>query len=264
MSGASIRHRWAIPPPVRQPTAVGNNLPYWNGEVDCCINAFTLANGAWLSVDVSHLARWFLNLRIADGGWNCEWANGSVQSSLHSTLNVLKGLLLYEMATGGSDELLAARRTGEEYLLQRHLMYWLSTGAVVGLWIQRLAYPFRLCYSVLNAADYFRTAALHSGPSSGRRDGQYTFCPPARRHMGPTTSPPRASVVRGGCPAGATIEVAYVPEHPRSGVVGRSSYLLRTSRNAVTCRPVAASGRRQPSISEGYVQPAADSLHLRQ
>ncbi len=29
------------------------NLPYWGGEVDCCINAFTVANGAWLGADVS-------------------------------------------------------------------------------------------------------------------------------------------------------------------------------------------------------------------
>lgn len=32
-----------------------NGLPYWTGEVDCCINAFTLANGAWLGADVDGL-----------------------------------------------------------------------------------------------------------------------------------------------------------------------------------------------------------------
>ena len=26
--------------------------PYWDGEVDCCINASTVANGVWLGVDV--------------------------------------------------------------------------------------------------------------------------------------------------------------------------------------------------------------------
>src|SRR6185312_2126217 len=30
-----------------------DDLPYWGGEVDCCINAFTLANGGWLEADVS-------------------------------------------------------------------------------------------------------------------------------------------------------------------------------------------------------------------
>ena len=29
-----------------------DDLPYWGGEVDCCINAFTLANGTWLGADV--------------------------------------------------------------------------------------------------------------------------------------------------------------------------------------------------------------------
>jgi hypothetical protein len=32
------------------------NLPYWTGEVDCCINAWTLANGAWLGADVAGIA----------------------------------------------------------------------------------------------------------------------------------------------------------------------------------------------------------------
>nr|WP_237050757.1 hypothetical protein [Luteitalea pratensis] len=39
-------------------------LPYWGGEVDCCINAYTLANGAWLGVDVSGIGRWFLEHRL--------------------------------------------------------------------------------------------------------------------------------------------------------------------------------------------------------
>ena len=50
-----------------------NNEPYWVGEVDCCINAFTLSNGVWLGADVAHLADWFVEHRQPDGGWNCEW-----------------------------------------------------------------------------------------------------------------------------------------------------------------------------------------------
>jgi hypothetical protein len=33
----------------------------------------------------------------------------------------------------------------------------------VGPWATRFAYPFRWFYSALNAADYFRAAALHDG-----------------------------------------------------------------------------------------------------
>ena len=137
------------------------NLPYWGGEVDCCINAWTLANGVWLGVDMDPLAEWFVEHRMEDGGWNCEWVEGSTRSSFHSTLNSLKGLLAYELATGGTDVTRTARRAGEEYLLERRLIYRMSTGETVAPWVFNLTYPFRAYYNVLNAADYFRSAALH-------------------------------------------------------------------------------------------------------
>jgi hypothetical protein len=139
------------------------NLPYWGGETDCCINAFTLANGAWLGADVSSLPQWFIDRRMADGGWNCEWVEGSTRSSFHSTLNSLKGILYYESVTGGSDELRAARHGGEEYLLERRLLRKLSTNEPVGGWATHFAYPFRWIHSALNATDYFRSASLLDG-----------------------------------------------------------------------------------------------------
>jgi hypothetical protein len=140
-----------------------DHLPYWGGEVDCCINAYTLANGAWLGADVSELAQWFLDHRMPDGGWNCEWVNGSTRSSFHSTLNSLKGLLYYEASTGGSKALRRARLAGEEYLLERRLLHRLSTDELVGPWATQFAYPFRWLYSALNAAEHFRASALHEG-----------------------------------------------------------------------------------------------------
>jgi hypothetical protein len=146
-----------------------DDLPYWGGEVDCCINASTHANGAWLGADVTGLARWFVDHRQAEGGWNCEWVEGSTRASFPSTLNSLKGLLFYEQAAGGSEELRAARRAGEEYLLRRRLMFSASTGELVAWWVPKFAYPFRSFYSVLNAADYFRAAALHDGSAPDPR-----------------------------------------------------------------------------------------------
>jgi hypothetical protein len=146
-----------------------NNGPYWEGEVDCCINGYTIANGAWLGVDVSRLANWFLDHQLEDGGWNCEWEEGSTRSSFHSTLNSLKGLLAWEIRTGGTPELTAARHRAEEYLLERRLMYSLSTGDRHDPWVANFAYPFRWFYSVLNALDYFREAALHDGSAPDPR-----------------------------------------------------------------------------------------------
>jgi len=136
------------------------SLPYWGGEVDCCINGYTLANGAWLGADVSGLIDWFAEHRLPDGGWNCEWVEGSTRSSFHSTLNSLRGLLWYDAETGGSDRSRTTRRAGEDYLLQRGLFRRLSTGEPVGPWTTTFVYPFRWVYSVLNAADYFRSASL--------------------------------------------------------------------------------------------------------
>ncbi|WP_418001813.1 squalene cyclase [Mycobacterium sp. PDNC021] len=146
-----------------------DNLPYWAGEVDCCINAWTLANGLWLGANVDGIADWFLEHQLPDGGWNCEWVEGSHRSSFHSTLNSLKGLLAFEAATGGTTEIRAARRRGEEYLLERRLINRLTTNRPVGQWITDFGYPIRWSYSALNACEYFRLAALHEGTAADPR-----------------------------------------------------------------------------------------------
>lgn len=137
-------------------------LPFWHGEVDACINAFTLANGAWLGADVSGIRDWFVTHRLPDGGWNCEWVEGSTRSSFPSTLNSVIGILDDERRTGGTLALREARRAAEEYLLERRLLYRRSTGEKHG-WADHLGYPFRHRYSALRALDHFRAAALHDG-----------------------------------------------------------------------------------------------------
>ena len=145
------------------------DLPYWGGEVDCCINAWTLANGVWLGVDVEGIADWFVEHRLPDGGWNCEWVEGSTRSSIHSTLNSLKGLLAHEVATGGTDATREARQSGEEYLLRRGLFRRLTTGEPVAERVSRFAYPMRWFCDVLNASDHFRRASLVDGTAPDPR-----------------------------------------------------------------------------------------------
>jgi hypothetical protein len=137
-----------------------DDLPYWGGEIDVCINAFTLANGAWLGADVSKLAAWFPAHRLADGGWNCEAEEGnSTRSSFHSTLNALRGMLAYEQITGDTS-LREARHGGEEYLLRRRLLYRASNGELVGDFVGRFIAPDRWVYTALGALDHFRSASL--------------------------------------------------------------------------------------------------------
>lgn len=145
-----------------------DDLPYWGGEVDACINGFTLANGAWLGAEVSGIADWFAEHQLDDGGWNCEWVEGSTRSSFHSTLNALKGILDWEIRTR-DDRLREVRHRGEQYLLTRRLLYRASTGEKVGPWVDLFGYPFRHVYTALNALDHLRRASLHDGVQPDER-----------------------------------------------------------------------------------------------
>lgn len=145
------------------------DLPYWGGEVDVCINSWTLSNGLWLGADVDVLVDWFAAHQLGDGGWNCEWVEGSTRSSFHSTVNALFGLLDYEQHTGDRTRTAESRRAGEEYLLTRRLHRRLTTGEPMAEWVTRFRYPDRWAYSVLRAADYFRSAGLWDGTAPDAR-----------------------------------------------------------------------------------------------
>lgn len=137
--------------------------PYWDGEVEECINGRTVADGAYFGIDMAALVARLVGERQPDGGWNCERANGSVRSSFDSTINVLEGLLEFERATGGTPESRAARQAGEEFLLERALYRRKSTGEPADLDYMKLLHPYRWWYSVLRALDYMRASATSTG-----------------------------------------------------------------------------------------------------
>jgi hypothetical protein len=143
--------------------------PFWEGEVEECINGRTLADGAYFGVDMAPLVERLVGERLEDGGWNCQRAEGSVRSSFATTINVLEGLLEYQRATGGTAESIVARRTGEEFLLARGLFRRLSTGTPADEQFLRFAYPNRWHYDVLRALDYFRSAGVLTGAAPDPR-----------------------------------------------------------------------------------------------
>ncbi len=132
--------------------------PFFSGEVEPCINGRTVALGAYFGEDVEGVTARLVDEQLEDGGWNCEAENGSVRSSFHSTINVLEGLLEHERATGGTGRSIAARRRGEEYLLERKLFRRKSTGEVVDPAYRRFSFPVWWPYDVLRGLDYFRGA----------------------------------------------------------------------------------------------------------
>lgn len=146
IEGVAQRSRWEY-----------NGEPFFEGEVEPCINGGAVAVGAYFGQDVDAVVSRLLAEQLEDGGWNCEAENGSTRSSFHSTICVLEGLLEYERA-GGAQEVTGARHRGEEYLLSRSLFRRASTGAVVDPdWLQ-FSFPPQWHYDVLRGLDYFRAA----------------------------------------------------------------------------------------------------------
>ena len=182
--------------------------PFFSGEVEPCINGRTVALGIYFDQDVDGVVARLLGEQLEDGGWNCEAENGSVRSSFATTINVLEGLLAHERATGGSAESIAARRRGEEYLLERKLVRRKSTGEVVNpAWLQ-FSFPIRWHYDVLRALDYFRSA----GDVPDSRMGEAIDC------SDPSSSPMAPGCWKTRIPAWSTLRSRTAMAGPAGGI----------------------------------------------
>ena len=140
-----------------------DDLPYFHGEVEECVNGGVLAIAAYFGVlgegSDRILSRLLGEERLDDGGWNCDRAEGSTRSSFDSTICVLEGLLEFERAVPDAPSAVAeARRSGEEYLLERRLFRKRSTGEVVKERYLDVSFPPYWFYDVLRALDHFREA----------------------------------------------------------------------------------------------------------
>ena len=152
-----VRERvtWKAGAPVETPWADNR---FFDGEVEPCINGNVVATGSYFGQDVQGLVDRLLREQLPDGGWNCEVENGATVSSFGTTINVLEGLLEHERATGGSAAMRAARRLGEEYLLERRLFRRKTTGEVIDPSWLRFSFPTWYFYDVLRGLDYLRSA----------------------------------------------------------------------------------------------------------
>ncbi|HEX7060419.1 MAG TPA: hypothetical protein VF200_00510 [Woeseiaceae bacterium] len=138
--------------------------PFFAGEVEPCINGQVAAVGAYFGRDMGRIVDRLLSEQLPDGGWNCEEA--SVRSSFNTTICVLEALLEHEHAVGGRADVSAARRRGEEYLLERRLFRRKSTGEVIerdrksGASWTHFAFPTWWHYDVLRGLDHLRRAGV--------------------------------------------------------------------------------------------------------
>jgi hypothetical protein len=137
-----------------------DNKPFFEGEVEPCINGRVVSVGSYFEQDVSGLVDRLLGEQMDDGGWNCEQENGSVRGSFHTTINVLEGLAEHEFATGGSPRVTTARKLGEGYLLERRLLRRLSTGDIVDPAFAAFSFPTGYHYDALRALEYLRRVGV--------------------------------------------------------------------------------------------------------
>ena len=143
--------------------------PFFEGEVEPCINGRVLGLGAYFHRPSAALLARLLSEQLADGGWNCEAERGSVRSSFHSTICVLEGLLAYEQHMGPAAAVTQARQRGEAYLIARRMHRRLSTGEVIrdrksdADWAD-FAFPATWHYDVLRGLDYLRAAGVPAQP----------------------------------------------------------------------------------------------------
>lgn len=134
--------------------------PFFDGEVEPCINGGVLAAGAYFGVAPDALVYRLLGEQLADGGWNCEAANGSTRSSFHTTVCVLEGLLEVERSRGPDPAVTAARERAYEYLLERRLHRRATTGEPIDPSWATFPFPTYWRYDVLRALDHLREAGV--------------------------------------------------------------------------------------------------------
>ena len=145
--------------------------PYWEGEVEECINGRTVADGAYFGVDVCPLSTgWSASVSTTAAGT----VRGSTARSArhsHRRSTCWKGSWSTR-GHRGTPESREARKSGEEYLLKRNLFRRLSTGEPADERFLHFLHPNRWRYDVLRALDYFRSSAMLTGADPDPRLGE--------------------------------------------------------------------------------------------
>jgi hypothetical protein len=146
------------------------------GRSETCVTGMVLSILAlYLSDDkrVDRLADCLLAEQMDDGGWNCRRPYGATHSSMHTTILVLEGLLLFERHRARVARRLTAVRTaqarGREFLLAHRLFKSHRTGKVIKRDFLRLAFPPQWHFDVLRGLDYFRASGAR--PDARLEDG---------------------------------------------------------------------------------------------
>ncbi|MDR6969839.1 hypothetical protein [Leifsonia shinshuensis] len=135
------------------------HAPFFDGEVEPCINGRVLTAAAPLGFASETILGKLLDGQQTDGGWNCYADTLDDPGSFHSTICVVEALAAYRDA-GGPTDVAEPLRGGQEYLLERGLMRRKTTGEIIDdAWLE-FAFPYYWHYDVLRGLDHLRTAGV--------------------------------------------------------------------------------------------------------
>lgn len=136
-----------------------NGAPYFDGEIEPCINGIALTTGAYFGRDeAAAIAQTLLTTQHDDGGWNCWEEDTATPGSFHSTICALEGLWAWEQHAGESHAVRESRLRGEEWLLERRLFRRKTDGTIPDPRMTMTSVPWRWFYDVLRGLEYFRLA----------------------------------------------------------------------------------------------------------
>lgn len=136
-----------------------DDSPFFDGEVEPCINGRVLTAAAALGRPADVLVAKLLDGQQTDGGWNCYAETKDAPGSFHSTICVVEGLAAYRDATGRT-ELDDPLKRGQDYLLVRGMMRRRSTGELIDEQWLRFSFPYYWHYDVLRGLDHLRASGL--------------------------------------------------------------------------------------------------------
>jgi len=128
---------------------------------DVCVNGMILTISRHFGVgnDVAEeIIDFLLNVRMPDGGWNCEYFRNAERSSLHTTISVIEGLgaWLDEGHAYRAGEIAGALERGTEFILRHKLYKSERTGETIKDEFFTYRFPIRWKYDVLRCLDLFR------------------------------------------------------------------------------------------------------------
>ncbi|WP_348787017.1 hypothetical protein [Leifsonia sp. NPDC080035] len=135
------------------------NHPFFDGEVEPCINGRVLVAGAAFGHPSALIVERLIDEQQDDGGWNCYAQTRADPGSFHSTICALEGLTGYRDA-GGPFAVADAIERGHAYLLERGLLRRKRDGMVIDPSWTSAAFPPYWHYDVLRGLDHLRAAGV--------------------------------------------------------------------------------------------------------